>query len=215
MDELSYLVKFKLDLSFQCRFYNHQHSDDIIYEDATNYPNYNTSSFNNVVFDSAVNETIPANGGETNPNFTIVPDNYNSSAANQNDVYVALEFKNNGDAFWGKHNVIGSGMKSYLVAKLVHNPDGQTITWPTEFQIPPLYATSEGTHKAGDSMQIPRVFIQDYVTKAVFKISKYALQNAYVTMPDMSQAQMSLGLSVDITWQNGFVYDIDFANSPF
>jgi len=208
------------------------HDDNIPYENKTKYPGFDSYKFNNVIYDDAVNELIPASG-TTNPNYTLVFDNFNSTGElvdnlpKQNDVYVALEFQNNGDPFWGKHNIIGSGMKFYLVGKLSPKPaklnapsETQEINWPNDFQIPPIYDANgknpaSAPAKPGDSMKIPRVFIQDFVTKATFKISKFALQNAYVSMPDMSQAQMSLGLSVDLSWQNGYEYEIDFANFPF
>jgi hypothetical protein len=60
------------------------------------------------------------------------------------------------------------------------------------------------------SKQIPRVFIQDFMTKVTFRIGHLSLQKAYVTVPDLRSSQMSLGLSVDIQWQNGFEYDIEF-----
>ena len=88
-------------------------------------------------------------------------------------------------------------------------PAGQTITWPENNQIPPLYGVdgdSNGT--AGQSMKVPRVFIQDFMTKATFRIGTHSLKNAYLSIPDLRASQMSLGLSVDLSWQNGFVYDI-------
>ena len=54
------------------------------------------------------------------------------------------------------------------------------------------------------------MFIQDFVTSALFKIGLNSLKYAYVTVPDLRSSQMSLGLSVDIQWQNGFEYDIEF-----
>ena len=59
----------------------------------------------------------------------------------------------------------------------------------------------------GESKQIPRVFIQDFMTTAVFKLSEDALKNAYYTMPDLRTSNMSLGLSVDLAWEAGYVVD--------
>ncbi len=61
--------------------------------------------------------------------------------------------------------------------------------------------------KAGESKQIPRVFIQDFMTTAVFKLSADALKKAYYTMPDLRTSNMSLGLSVDLQWETGYVVD--------
>ena len=172
------------------------------------------SKFDGVIYD----HNIPAAAiPTTSPNYTLVYDNYNSSesAANQNDVYVALEFVNGGAAFWGRDNLIPSGGVFYLVAKLTKPGAGDTITWPTDHQIPPVYGidgvddyTAAGANP-GESKQIARIFIQDFMTTANFKIGATSLQNAYYSVPDLRASQMSLGLSVDLQWSQGLVYDID------
>ena len=176
-------------------------------------------NFDGVVYDDNIaNTSVPTQA----PNYTLVFDNYDWRKADnelQNDVLVALEFVNNGDDFWGRDNLIPSGGTFYLVGKLVAAPkkltgtttEDQTITWPEHYQIPPIYGVdgAEGG-TAGMSKQIPRVFIQDFMTKVTFRIGLESLQKAYVTVPDLRSSQMSLGLSVDIQWQNGFEYDIEF-----
>ena len=57
-------------------------------------------------------------------------------------------------------------------------------------------------------MEIPRVFIQDFVTKAVFNIGETSLQKAYVSIPNLASTQMSLGLSVDLSWADGYEYTV-------
>ena len=52
-------------------------------------------------------------------------------------------------------------------------------------------------------MNVKRVFIQDYVTEANFKIDANSLKYAFVTVPDLQASQISLGLSVDISWSEG------------
>ena len=172
------------------------------------------TQFDGVIYDDALPSTVvPTPAGMEN--YTLVYDNYNSSEAanSQNNVYIALEFKNvSGLAFWGRDNLIPNQGKFYLVAQIKNTEARQgSITWPTDHQIPPIYgvdgeAVPEGK-KAGESKQIPRVFIQDFMTTAVFKLSKDALKKAYYTMPDLRTSNMSLGLSVDLQWESGYVVD--------
>ena len=53
---------------------------------------------------------------------------------------------------------------------------------------------------------VNRVFIQDYTTTANFTIN--SLKNAYVTIPDLRASKLQLGLSVDLTWQNGLTFEV-------
>lgn len=164
-----------------------------------------------ILFDGVVYDDVMASGvipTTDTPNYTLVFDNYNSDLADdaQSDTYVALEFKNNGDPFWGKHNLIATGSKFYLVAKLENNDANKTAianAWPANSQIPPINETT------GVSKQVPRIFIQDFMTKATFKIGENSLKNAYYTMPDLRSTQMSLGLSVDLQWKNGYSYELE------
>ena len=181
------------------------------------------SYFDGVIYDDAIANTgvpTPA-GGE---NYTLVYDNYNSDLtddATQSSVYVALEFVNKGDAFWGRDNLIRKDGTFYLCAKLdvapkdlVNPTSTQTITWPTYYQIPPLYgvdgAVVPSGKVAGQSKQIPRVFIQNFMTTATFRIGLESLKKAYVSVPDLRSTQMSLGMSVDLSWQSGYTYDLEF-----
>ena len=180
--------------------------------------------FDGVIYDDAVESTIIPTPADK-PNYTLVFDNYNYTAGtadeyndgNQNSVYIALEFVNGGDAFWGRDNLIPAGGVFYLGAKLevapkqLTNSDPQTIVWPTDHQIPPIYESGD---KAGKSKQIQRVFIQDFLTKATFKIGEHSLHYAYYNVPNLESSQMSFGLSVDLSWQSGYEYDITFGNNP-
>ena len=169
------------------------------------------SLFNNVIYDDAVYDSaIPTPTGKEN--YTIVFDNYNFTDT-QSSVYVALELKNEGDPFWGKNNLIPSNGIFYLVGELQVAPGGQTLTWPDDHQVPPIYGVGEAVPSGkvgGHSKEIPRVFIQDFVTKAVFNIGETSLQKAYVTIPNLASTQMSLGLSVDLSWTDGYDYSITF-----
>lgn len=161
------------------------------------------SKFDGVIYDHTMaNSTVPT--PDKSPNYTLVYDNYNSSevAGNQNSPYIALEFVNKGEDFYGRDNMIPSGGVFYLVAQLEKPTAEQesALAWPTDHQIPPLDAD-------GASKKIARVFIQDFVTSATFLIGAESLQKAYYTVPDLRASQMSLGLSVDLQWNTGLSYE--------
>lgn len=179
------------------------------------------SHFDGVIYDSSIaSATVPTPAGEEN--YTLVYDNFNSTDAagdglqnDQNDVLIALEFKNLGDPFWGKHNLIPTDGFFYLVAK-VPTPttaqiEGLASKWPTDHQIPPVYGVDDevvppGMVK-GESKKIARVFMQDFMTEIKFNLVENSLKNAYYTMPDLRASQMSLGLSVDLQWIPGLQYN--------
>ena len=167
-----------------------------------------SSTFDKLVYDNrvtglAAGTAVPNTAGSASAaNYTILFDNYTVNAA-QNKVRVALQFVNNGDDFWGRDNLIRKGQTFYLVAEL--DPTGKSIAnWDTYYQVPPLDAS-------GVSTKTTRVFVQDYMTTANFKIDNNAttktLQNAYVTIPDLRSSQLSFGLSVDLDWRPGLVFD--------
>ena len=133
-------------------------------------------------------------------NYTLVFDNYkpgSSGADDQDKVYVALEFKNNGPDFFGRDNLITNGSNFYLIGELDPKKDGLAdLTWPTHHALPP--------YTSGSAMnQVKRVFIQDYMTTANFVIGQYSLQYAYLTVPDLRASSVTLGLSVDLEWSTG------------
>ena len=160
------------------------------------------TNWNYVVYDNKIenNGTIPTTVGREN--YTLLFDNYNFDIqANQSDVLVALEFENNGIAFYGEHNLIPVGGKFYLVGKL--ELSGKTINtdqWDQYYPVPPY--TNEGA-----SQKITRIFIQDFMTSATFKIGANSLQKAFNTIPDLRSTQTSLGLSVNLEWKQGLVFD--------
>ena len=153
-----------------------------------------------VIFDNKIiSGTVPTPSGSEN--YTLVFDNY--AGATQSDVFVALEFKNGNDKdIYGKGGMIPKGGTFYLVGKLqVASPvSGSTITWPTTYAIPPYNAN-------GQSTETTRIFIQDYVTTATFKIGAESLKNAFTTVPDLRASQTSLGLSVDLNWRQGLSFE--------
>lgn len=169
-----------------------------------------SSTFDKLVYDNqvageAAGTAVPKTAGSASaPNYTILFDNYTTEAS-QNKVRVALQFVNNGDDFWGRDNLVRKGQTFYLVAEL--DPTGKEIpaaNWDTYYQVPPLDAD-------GVSTKTTRVFVQDYMTTANFKIDNSSttktLQNAYVTIPDLRSSQLSFGLSVDLDWRQGLIFD--------
>ena len=54
---------------------------------------------------------------------------------------------------------------------------------------------------------MPRVFIQDYITKVTFVLGPNSLKSAYLTVPDLRATTMSIGLSVDMSWQTGLEFN--------
>lgn len=166
-----------------------------------------TTDWDYAIFDNQIaSGTIP-----TGANYTLVFDNYHAGEqAAQTDVLVALEFQNNsGKDFYGKGNLVRKGGKFYLVGKLElgskrigtsNGISGSATAWPTKYPIPPYTA-------AGASQEITRVFIQDYLTTATFKIGANSLKNAFITVPDLRSTQTSLGLSVDLNWREGLNFE--------
>ena len=187
--------------------------------------------FDGVIYDDQI---VDANIPSVKPTYTLVYDNYNrdKSKDEQNPVYITLEFVNGGDAFWGRDNVIPKGGKFYLVAKLLPTAKDasddysyghkNSISWDNYYQVPPTFGvtkTTAGTttapsndKKVGQSMEIPRVFIQNYMTTANFFLGTESLKYAYYSVPDLKSAQVSVGLSVDISWKQGYEYDIQFGS---
>lgn len=143
-------------------------------------------------FDYNIYDKFPANTvakNETtasNANYTLVLDNSKDANTNKT-VYFALELTNNsGINFYGHDGLIANGMKFYLIGELDPKTakfDGDTSAKPTN------------------------VFTKDYVTTANVSIS--SLADAYVTIPDLRAERLSLGLSVDLTWQKGLVFDVE------
>lgn len=117
-------------------------------------------------------------------------------------VYMVVEFKNNsGKEFHGYNNeVIPAGSKFYMVAEL--NPDATSgVTQPT------------GTNTAFNK---EKVIQQDFTTIANLTIGASStsggntgLGAAYNVIPDLRTPALSIGMSVDLTWQSGLTFDID------
>ena len=163
------------------------------------------------IYDKAIPEGaegIPAYNATpvaSNPNYTLVFDNYKAGepTANQDKVYVALELKNNtGQDFYGKHNLIRNGDSFYLVGKL--DPSAKAwndlVKTSSDHPLPP-YDTD------GTSKEIVRVFMQDFMTTANFWFDQNSLKQALLTVPDLRHSSLTLGLSVDMSWSTGITFE--------
>lgn len=149
-------------------------------------------------------------------NFTLLYDNvdpYAPDDSQQGDVYVALEFVNRlGQDFWGKQGLIRDGATFYLFAKLTPTPaapdDRVEVFWNNVFNgafnnnnlLPPY-------KEDGTTRPIRRVFVQDIKTGVTFRFNSDALSNAYIAIPDLRSAKLSLGMNVDLNWSAGLTYE--------
>ncbi len=141
---------------------------------------------------STVQSTITASAA-SKTNYTLALETKAEEA-----VYVALEFTNNGDDFVGKDGeIIPAGATFYLIGQL--NP-----------------AATEGvTQPSGKT--ISNVFLQDYKTIANFTIAAgtegetntTGLGTATNTIPDLRTPSMELGLSVNLTWEQGITFNVE------
>lgn len=126
----------------------------------------------------------------------------------QTDVYIALELVNNtGKDLWGELNLIRDGGTFYLVGKLdlAAAIAASSTTFPEEkFCHYPPY-----NPETGETIAVKRVFMQDYMTIANLKFTRNSLKHAYVTVPDLRSSQISLGLSVDLKWNEGLSFNVE------
>ena len=108
--------------------------------------------------------------------------------AKDQTINVAVEFVNTGNDFYGvNHQVIPAGTKFYLVAQLI-----------------PSKA------KNYDAATLNKVFFQDHATKLDLTIGETSLQNAYNVVPDLRSPKLEFGLSVNLEWQQGLIFDHTF-----
>ena len=184
------------------------------------------TDFNKMVYDNldAGPVSIPkfSTGSErySDPVYTLTWDNYNKALTDdqQSKVYIGIEILNNtGEDLWGELNIIRAGGTFYLVgeldpqsesalAKLPKDGDGNVNLTRSDCFYPPF-------DENGKTKNAVRVFMQDYVTNVKFNISENSLKHAYVTMPDLRAGQVSLGLSVDLEWEEGLDYDIELGKT--
>lgn len=114
-----------------------------------------------------------------NTNFYTLALQSAGSTSGTESVNFALEFVNNGDAFYGQDGLVPTGGTFYLAGTL---------------------KAATGDANGG------YVFKQAYKTTANITIN--SLKNATYTIPDLRQTQLMLGLSVNLTWEAGIVQDV-------
>ena len=144
------------------------------------------------IYDKELTGINATTGGSTANNTLVL-----ETPADEN-VNVLLELTNNtGKRFKGKNGYIPAGAKFYLLGTLTPN---------------------KGTNY--DATKLNQVFKQDYVTTANFTIKQnvkgdtnpnqnQGLGAAYNVIPDLRTPALSIGLSVDLTWQTGLTFDVD------
>lgn len=187
------------------------------------------------LFDKMIYDDLSYDGDDNNPGAVSIPrytemdadrytkdiytltfDNYDATKTleqGQNIVYVALELKNKtGQDLWGELNVIRRDGTFYLVAALDPNDvaavakfkdaQGNINLSRNDFNYPPF-------DQDGNTINAPRVFMQDYVTTVKMNFTQESLSHAYVTMPDLRAGQVSLGLSVDVSWKSGYDFTVN------
>lgn len=143
-----------------------------------------------IIYDNALTGMKAKQNAAEGTNYTLLLANKigNDDTTPQASVSMVIELENtSGVSFQGKDGVVPAGAKFYLVATL--NP---TILTP-----------GNGNDTG---LTNPAVFMQDYVTTAKLTIS--SLKNASVTIPDLRNTEMSLGISVDLDWQAGLEFDV-------
>lgn len=144
------------------------------------------TSFDYTVYDNKIASNAALTTTASDPNYTLVLDN-NKDGEQENVVYVVLEFENNtGVDFYGKEGMVPKGGKFYLVGALDMN------------------ATSGVANKTAT---IDHIFIQDHTTVANFTIKD--LKDAYNNIPDLRSTSVSVGLAVNLTWEDGITFDVN------
>lgn len=140
-----------------------------------------STNFDLTVYDNDIHDVSAKENSSVGTNYTLLMPNYQATAAAVN---FAIELENNtGHEFRGQDGVVPVGGKFYLVGALdPANPKEPAPSGVTD------------------------VFMSDYQTVANVTIK--SLEKAYNTIPDLRATQMELGLSVDLTWEKGFTFDV-------
>lgn len=156
-----------------------------------NYEPKTGTDFDLTIYDKKMNGATATENGiyvpvntPSNANYTLVLDNNNATTK---AIYVAVELVNNtGIDFYGADGMVPAGGKFYLIGKL--NPEAATGV-------------------TGKDDNVNRVFLKDYTTKANLTIKD--LKNAYNVIPDLRSTAISVGLAVNLEWQNGITFDVE------
>lgn len=164
-------------------------------EVAWNYEPTSDAKFDRTVYDNKMNKSdddvntagidVPVTGS-SDSNYTLVLDNKNNTTGgSQADVvYVTVELVNGTDVdFYGVDGMVPKGGKFYLVGRLDMN-------------------------KAGlDKKGLDHIFVKDHTTVANLTIKD--LRNAYNNIPDLRSTSVSVGLAVNLTWENGIEFNVE------
>ena len=152
-----------------------------------NFEPASSATFDHTIYDKDISGIV-AQISYSNPNYTLVLDNKNSSTTDptQSKVNVTVELENNMGDFYGKDGLIPNGSKFYLVGQL--DPNASNATKPN-----------------GET--IDRVFVKDHTTVANFTITN--LKNAYNHIPDLRTSKINVGLAVDLKWESGITFNVD------
>lgn len=158
-----------------------------------NYEPKTGTTFDLTIYDKKMNGAtasaeginVPVKPTASTPNYTLVLDNNNNTSAKS--IYVAVELVNKtGIDFYGADGMIPAGGKFYLIGKL-----------------DPTDAATVGENPKN----VDRVFLKDYTTKANLTIKD--LKNAYNVIPDLRSTAISVGLAVNLEWQNGITFNVE------
>lgn len=157
-----------------------------------NYEPKTGAKFDYTIYDKKMNGAttsaeginVPVKPTASTPNYTLVLDN---NKATTKPIYVAVELLNKtGIDFYGADGMIPNGGKFYLIGKLDPTDD---------------------TTVGENPNRVERVFLKDYTTKANLTIKD--LKNAYNVIPDLRSTAISVGLAVNLEWQNGITFDVE------
>lgn len=145
-----------------------------------------SNAFNLTAYDNFSTTPLYATTNASNANYTVLlPSQETTDQDTDNgSVQFALELENGNTEFTGIDGIIPAGARFYLIGKLNPADNKNTSLSPT------------GTK---------RIFMSDYQTTANVTIS--SLKNAYNVIPDIRNTKMQLGLSVDLTWKEGYSFD--------
>lgn len=146
------------------------------------------------IYDHSIDGDVYLRSTNSAPVYTLALETKSASTANDEGavVKIAVEFENNSDkTIIGKNNeLIYPGCRFYLIGTL--DPySNVTQTYDG--------TTADPTNNPDNIIR--KAFVQDF--KTVVKLSIANLENAYVTLPDLTLPQLEMGLSVDLKWKTG------------
>lgn len=177
-----------------------------------------STGFGKIIYDNDVQYGTALSTTQSASNYTIVLDNLKGDGTTttaptdaQDDVNFALQIKNGNKDFYGKTGMIPAGSTFYLVGSL-------SASSPNTARVIPNVNTGSSTVARNTVYRITheatnRVFVQDYKTTANITINTDALKNAYSTIPDLRSTELLFGLSVDLSWEVGAIYNVTISGN--